>query len=216
MRRPASATPNKLYEKVQERILSGRMPAGAPIRQDTLAAELGVSKIPLREALTRLESDGLVVSHKNRGFQVRPIAIEEARDIFDLRMRIEPDATALGAQWADAAARAAATGALEALEKALAGASASVGRRNREFHLALVRPSARAITIGMVERLLALSERYVRFHLGGRGRSERALHEHRELLDAWLSGRLARVRANAEEHIRATLRDLAGELSGAE
>lgn len=209
----ARAPNNQLYEKVLERVLSGRLAAGAPIRQDALATELGVSKIPLREALTRLESDGLITSHLNRGFAVRDLSREEADDIFDLRLRLEPDAAALGARNASERERIAAGDAFAALDKALAKGSAQVGRRNREFHLALVRPSGRTVTINVIERLLALSERYVRVHLGPQGRSERARHEHKELLDAWLARRHARVLTDSEKHIRATLRDLAEQLS---
>jgi DNA-binding GntR family transcriptional regulator len=209
----ARAPNNQLYEKVLERVLSGRLVAGAPIRQDALATELGVSKIPLREALTRLESDGLIVSHLNRGFSVCDLSREEADDIFDLRLRLEPDTAALGALNANGSERAAAEEAFTALDKALATGSMQVGRRNREFHLALVRPSGRTVTINIIERLLALSERYVRVHLGPRGRSERARQEHKDLLDAWLARRHARVRTDSEKHIKATLRDLAEQLS---
>ena len=50
------ALPDMIYEEVRARIVSGRLEPGQPVRQDHLAAELGVSKIPLREALARLES----------------------------------------------------------------------------------------------------------------------------------------------------------------
>ena len=50
------------YQLMRERILTGSLPAGAPVRQDAVAEELGVSKIPLREALSRLEQDGLLSS----------------------------------------------------------------------------------------------------------------------------------------------------------
>ncbi|MFO4963667.1 GntR family transcriptional regulator, partial [Salmonella enterica subsp. enterica serovar Derby] len=63
---------DQVFEIVLERIVSGEIPTGAPIRQDALAADLGVSKIPLREALARLEQEGLLVSQANRGYTVRP------------------------------------------------------------------------------------------------------------------------------------------------
>ena len=79
---------------VRDFILSGVIPSEEPIRQDALAAELRVSKIPLREALARLEQDGLVVSHPNRGFFVRPMSPEEAEEVYALRIKLEPDAAA--------------------------------------------------------------------------------------------------------------------------
>lgn len=204
--------PDQVFTEARERILSGRLPADAPIRQDALALELGVSKIPLREALARLESDGLVVSHPNRGFIVRPLSRADAEDVFDLRLRIEPNACVLGALEADAAAQEAARTAFAALDAALRNGLADVGRRNREFHLALVRPSGRSVTIETVDRLLALSERYVRVHLGEHRRLDRASHEHETLLRAWLERRTETVRREARAHIRATLIDLRAQL----
>ncbi len=204
--------PEQILAEARERILSGRLPADTPIRQDALALELGVSKIPLREALARLESEGLVVSHPNRGFIVRPLSRADAEDIFDLRLRIEPNACALGAVQADSAAHAAAREAFAALDAALQNGLADVGWRNREFHLALVRPSGRVVTIETVDRLLALSERYVRVHLGEHQRLGRASHEHESLLAAWLDRRAETVRREVRTHIRATLIDLRSQL----
>lgn len=204
--------PDQIFIEARERILSGRLPADSPIRQDALAQELGVSKIPLREALARLESEGLVVSHPNRGFIVRPLSRTDAEDVFDLRLRIEPNACVLGALHADDAAHHAARAAFAALDAALRNGLADVGRRNREFHLALARPSGRSVTIETVDRLLALSERYVRVHLGEHRRLDRASHEHGTMLNAWLERRTEAVRREARAHIQATLIDLRAEL----
>lgn len=200
--------PDQVFTEARERILSGRLPADTPIRQDALALELGVSKIPLREALARLESDGLVVSHPNRGFIVRPLSRADAEDVFDLRLRIEPNACVLGSLGADQVAHDAARAAFAALDASLRNGLADIGRRNREFHLALVRPSGRGVTVETVDRLLALSERYVRVHLGEHRRLDRASHEHETLLQAWLDRRTETVRREARTHIRATLIDL--------
>jgi DNA-binding GntR family transcriptional regulator len=139
-------------------------------------------------------------------------AISSGRYVFDLRLRIEPNACVLGAVGADQAAQDAARAAFAALEAALRDGLADVGRRNREFHLALVRPSGRDVTIETVDRLLALSERYVRVHLGEHRRLDRASHEHGVLLQAWLERRTDTVRREARAHIRATLSDLRAQL----
>ncbi|MGZ8406482.1 MAG: GntR family transcriptional regulator, partial [Caulobacteraceae bacterium] len=82
----AQPLPDLVYQAVRERILSGDLAAGKPVRQDTLAGELGVSKIPVREALNRLERDGLLLSNPRRGYEVRPLTSEEAEEVFDLRL----------------------------------------------------------------------------------------------------------------------------------
>jgi DNA-binding GntR family transcriptional regulator len=204
---------DRLLAQVRERILSGRLSPDAPVRQDALAQELGVSKIPLREALSKLETEGLVTAHRNRGFVVRPMSRAEAEDLFDLRLRLEPGATVAGASGAGETDRAAAEQALRRLEAALEDGSDDLGRSNRAFHLALIRPAARPVTLQVIERLLMLSERYVRLHLTPRGRPDQARREHRDLLAAWAEGDAERVGAIAEAHIRATLADLLGELA---
>jgi DNA-binding GntR family transcriptional regulator len=144
---------------------------------------------------------------------VRPLSQEDALDIFDLRLRLEPEATVLGARAATQGDQATASAAFQALDKALQKNSATVARHNRAFHIALVRPSARIITIETVERLLALSERYVRVHLGGaQGRTDRARREHENLFDAWLSRREDALRTLVMKHVASTLSDLTVQL----
>ena len=87
---------DRVYDIVRDRILSGDMAGGEPIRQDAIAGELGISKIPLREALTRLEQFGLVTSYANRGYVVSSLSAEEAEEVFALRLKLEPDAMVRG------------------------------------------------------------------------------------------------------------------------
>ena len=204
---------DRVFETLREKILCGDIAPDAPVRQDTLASELGVSKIPVREALMRLEAQGLVAAYPHRGFVVRPLTREEAEDVFDLRLKLEPDAAAHGAAKADTTARELAQNALAALNKISRTRTADSGRRNREFHLSLVRPSGRTVAVETIERLLTLSERYVSVHLTPTGRPDRARREHEALLEAWLAGRTKTVRQLTEDHINATLRDLRAQLS---
>jgi DNA-binding GntR family transcriptional regulator len=204
--------PEVIYEDVRERILSGRLGPGQPVRQDALAFDLGVSKIPLREALTRLEHDGLITANPRRGYEVKPMTAAEAEEVFDLRLSVEPAAAALGARHADDADRAAARMAMEALDAELDADGPNVPALNRGFHLAMVAPARRPLTTALVDRLHTLAERYVRAHLQPEGRSSRARREHAELLSAWCAGRADEVEAGVSEHILATLRDLQAQL----
>lgn len=196
------------FEVVRERVVSGAIAEEAPIRQDALAAELGVSKIPLREALARLEQEGLLISRPNRGYVVRPMSAEQAEEIYALRLAIEPAAAGRACQSAGDQDRAAARQAFELLDAAAADDLARVAVRNREFHTALVRPGGRLLTTQMVERLSILAERYVVAHLKPAGREARAHREHREMLDAWTAGRAEQVEMLLTRHIQATLDDL--------
>ena len=199
---------DRLVDVVRDFILSGAIGPEAPIRQDALAAELRVSKIPLREALARLEQDGLVVSYANRGFFVRPMSPEEAEEIYALRIRLEPDAAAFACLKADDADRERARQALALFDIDAAAQKPTVGGLNRAFHLALVRPGGQRITTNIVARLHVLADRYVRKHLEPKGRFLNAEAEHHEMLEAWIKRRDARVRKLITQHLEHTLADL--------
>ncbi|HEX9933032.1 MAG TPA: GntR family transcriptional regulator [Allosphingosinicella sp.] len=202
-----------VLDRVRDRILSGAVPAGRPLRQDALAAELGVSKIPLREALGRLEQEGLVRAEANRGFFVRALSAAEAEEVYALRLTLEPEAAAAGALAARDSERDEAEAAVEALEQAIDAHSPAVGALNRAFHLALVRPAGREVTADILSRLHVLSERYVRMHLEPRGRDEEANAEHRALLSAWLARDGDAVAALSRAHLGRALEDLRRQLA---
>ena len=204
---------DQAYEVMRERILNGQMPGGSPVRQDTVADELGVSKIPLREALTRLEQDGLVISFPNRGFIVRSMSADEAEEVFELRLKLEPDAAARACLKVDKADREAAQTALDALERDTWPGGVQNVVLNRQFHMALVRPGVGLVTGQFVERLNILAERYVRMHLEPVGRDNRAHVEHRALLNAWLDRNAERVVELSSAHIMGVLEDIRYQLA---
>jgi len=199
---------DRLVDVVRDFILSGALPSEDPIRQDALATELRVSKIPLREALARLEQDGLVISHPNRGFFVRAMSPEEAEEVYALRLKLEPDAAAHACLIASEEDREVARRALAHLDNEAAAHKPTVGAANRAFHLALVEPGRQHVTTSLVARLHVLADRYVRRHLEPNGRVLRAEAEHQEILEAWLERRDQRVRKLIAEHLTHTLADL--------
>jgi DNA-binding GntR family transcriptional regulator len=198
----------QIFTLVRDRIISGKIPVESAIRQDALAAELGVSKIPLREALVRLEQEGLLIAQANRGFFVRSLTADEAEEVYALRLKIEPDAVAMASKVATDADKAAAKTALKELDRAAASDRSSVGKLNRAFHMSLVRPLKHQITMQIVERLNIISERYVGKHLEPAGRDDRAHKEHQTMLDLWSAGKAEEAAAMMHEHIANTLEDL--------
>ena len=198
----------QIFSLVRDRIISGRIPVDTAIRQDALAAELGVSKIPLREALARLEQEGLLISQANRGFFVRPLNADEVEEVYALRLKLEPDAVGEAAKVATDADRKTARAALDELDVAVSGDKTQVGRLNRAFHMALIRPLHRQVTIQIIERLNIICERYVGKHLEPAGRDDRAHNEHSALLELWSAGKSEEVSALMRQHIAMTLDDL--------
>src|SRR6266568_951593 len=84
------STAERVEQWVRQGLLRGDYQPGAWLRQDDLAAELGVSKIPVREALQRLAAASLVTFEPNRGAMVQPLTAAAAEEVFALRLAVEP------------------------------------------------------------------------------------------------------------------------------
>src|SRR5688500_5046311 len=78
-------------EEMRERILRGEYPEGSALRQDALANDLGVSRIPVREALRQLEVEGLVTFSPHAGAVVSTLSLDEIAELFELRAMLEAD-----------------------------------------------------------------------------------------------------------------------------
>lgn len=140
------------YEHLRAGIVEGRYPPGARLVEQAIAAAIGVSRTPVREALRRLESDGLVISERNRGVVVRSVTSAEVDDLYELRGRLESYAAELAAARATpeqvAEVRAAADEFADATERVVrarrrpardeVAETRGVNAANRRFHGALV------------------------------------------------------------------------------
>lgn len=88
----------RLYESLKEEIITNRFKPGEELQINRLAEEFGVSSTPVREALLRLEGDGLVVLASNRGAQVAPISLEDVKNVWEVRRLLEPHAAEVAAK----------------------------------------------------------------------------------------------------------------------
>ncbi|MEU6698715.1 GntR family transcriptional regulator [Pseudonocardia sp. NPDC046786] len=88
--RRAGNTVDEIYRTLRERIIDGVYGPGIRMSQGGIAAELNVSRTPLREALQRLEADGLLVGRANRGMEVAPARVGQVEEYYALRLLIEP------------------------------------------------------------------------------------------------------------------------------
>ncbi len=82
---------DRVYQALREHVCSGRLPSGQPLQEAELAARLGVSRTPVREALSRLASEGLLDS-QGRSLVVPSLTAGDIDDIYELRLLLEPDA----------------------------------------------------------------------------------------------------------------------------
>ncbi len=200
------STVERVEQWVRQGLLRGDYQPGAWLRQDDLAAELGVSKIPVREALQRLAAASLVRFEPNRGAMVRPLAAADAEEIFALRRAVEPELLrrAIGRHTIVDLATA---------ELALTSKARTLTEANWQFHRALYDAAGWPRALTMVETLHAAVAPYVLLYTEGIGGAARSDAEHHELLelcraaDPRSAGRVLRV------HLRAAADALAGYLS---
>jgi len=83
------------YLSLKQHMLDGSLVEGSRLTEESLATQLGISKSPVREALNRLESEGLICIESRRGAYVRKFSIEETRDLFDVRVLLEVHAVGI-------------------------------------------------------------------------------------------------------------------------
>src|SRR5689334_13979603 len=92
---PRRTMTSSVADEVREMIVDGRLPAGGRVNEVHLAAALGISRTPLREALMRLTAEGALVSVPQIGFQVSPLSVEELEQIYPIRAILDPEALRL-------------------------------------------------------------------------------------------------------------------------
>jgi DNA-binding GntR family transcriptional regulator len=146
----APALGDQVYDLLRARLRSGAIGAGQALQEVQLAAQFGVSRTPVRVAMARLASEGLLANHR-RSFTVPALTLQDVDDIYELRCLVEPEALRrIAAQLADVALRAPIEAALADAQAAYRAGDASAFRganvRYRAAWLALV-PNARLVRV---------------------------------------------------------------------
>ena len=208
--RRRQATPDMVAEVLREAIVSGVLRSGEFIRQDLIAAELKVSKTPVREALLRLEAEGLVSILRNRGAIVSELSILEITETFEIRIALETLAIGLAIP---NMSQADFDRANRAIEDADARQDDSqLGQLNWQFHNALCAPCKWPLLLGMIKNLHSISGRYVRLHLLLTRSELLSQSEHRDILAACRSGDVIAAQGLLRGHLKTAADRLIGYL----
>ncbi len=170
--------------EIRQKILSGEFAPGLRMRQEELAAQFGTSRVPVREALKQLESEGLVVIVPNSGVWIARVDINECVEMWKIRERIEP--LALGESLPHLTDED-----ILGLEEICRAIDATTDveeflRLDRQFHLASYRATAMPTLIPMIERIWNTTQHYRRAYtmLLGRERFWIIQCEHGLLMEA--------------------------------
>jgi DNA-binding GntR family transcriptional regulator len=202
---PASAPTKQqqVYDRLRQRILSGAYGPGFRIVIDQVAAEFAVSAVPVREAIRRLEAEGLIVYRPNAGAQVAPAEPELFADRMTALALLEGYATALAAPLLTRADLAALEDRTDQMVSAMQTMdSLAFGRHNRAFHQIIYDRCPNATLVSMlrdVDRRLDAIRTTVFVHIPYRGHSSVA--EHRALIELLRAGASAkRIETAARQH----------------
>jgi len=208
----AQTTSSAVTRLLRQALDQGRWASGEPLRQEEIAAELGVSRVPVREALFQLQAEGLLRMVPNKGMYVRTVSAGELRELFRLRAMIEGDVLAQAVPQHTAAT----VNRLQTIQAALDKAAAVSDRLagDREFHEALYAPAQRGESMDLVRRLRFQVDRYCFARSKPGPRAQGRHEEHHALVRAVrrhdAKGALKVLQAHLAETERSALAALAG------
>jgi len=209
--RPGTTSPparvslvERAYRELRRRILDNELPAGFQATEAELAAELRMSRTPLREALIRLEQDGLVEVRPRHGMRVLPVSAEDMREIYEILTALESSAAASVAErGADAQALAPLEAAVDDMDKALeADDLVAWARADERFHNGLVALCGNRRLADLIATFLAQTHRARMVTLRLRPKPVASNVDHRRLLEALAAGDAEAAAAIHREHRR--------------
>ena len=202
--RSATLLPERIAESLRTAILDNTLAPGARLAEQELAARLGVSRVPLREAFRMLAGEGLVDIEPHRGAVVRTRSDAELRELFEVRAMFEARAVAMLARSRPAAA-------LDALDAMIVEMKAAVRRRAPEqyfalaarFHDTLVAQAGNSLLQRLYGQIRLNLRRYQAVMAELPGSPAQSIREHEMILGMIRAGNAARAASAAERHVEA-------------
>lgn len=200
-----STLAHRAAEALRDDLRSGRLEPGTRIHLSETAAQLGMSPIPVREALRTLASEGLVISVPNRGYRVPEASLADLEDTYRLRMILDPLALELAVPNLTPVDIARAEEALTPLTAALRVDDwAGIRAANREFHFVLYEAAGSPWLLRVISMLWEASERYQRLSSPYRGTRAARRKEHQAILAACRDGDAERAARTMHDHLHRT------------
>ena len=201
----SSSLASEVGKAIERQILQGELRPGAKLIEAALAAQLGVSRGPVREAFRMLEQAGLVRQGKNRGVFVRDGALDEAMEIYDLRAMMDEAVGRRLAEGISAEQLKTARALVEAMERAVkAGDADSYHLLNLEFHDHLVASAGNRKLTSIYRRLINELSLFRRLNLADERQLPLSAGEHRAIVKAIASGDPEAAGDALREHVLAS------------
>lgn len=191
------------YVHIRQQILEGQLAPGQSLDQETLAASLGLSTTPVREALRRLESERLVLNNAHRDTVVAPLSFSAVQEVYSVRLSLDPLAAGLAASHATPEQHAA----MEALSGEIVPEDDPVGHLhlNRRLHRAIYATSGNSILTQVLDQLWDMSDRYRLVTLSDDEVIRSAQEEHAAIVRAIRDGDAALAGSLMRDHVARSL-----------
>jgi len=204
----AETSAERIARVLAERIVSGEIAPGTPLRQDRIAAEFETSHVPAREAFQLLRAQGLAISEPRRGMRVAPLDRAAMQEIVEIRAALETLALTHAAPRLNGAC-------FERIERALlAGDEAQTmvewELANRAFHRELVAPCRMPRLLTTLDQLQLANSRIIFAATRSAGWQPGSSHAHRQIVSALKKRDVAKAVALLQRHIRGLERATGG------
>lgn len=206
--------PDQVIYQLRDAIISGALKPGDRLLQAELADQLGVSRMPVREALRRLEAEGLVVLQPYRGALVAGLSSEELAEIYEIRIALETLALRFGLPKMTLPTFVEMEATLHRMD-AETDSTVWLGL-NADFHTMLYRCSERPLLLEHIESLRNKSDRFLRLFASQRNRTLQAQEEHWAIFRACRQGHAERAYELLGEHLQSTVTSLSATLRARE
>jgi DNA-binding GntR family transcriptional regulator len=189
-KQPAEA----LYQQLKQDILDNKLPIATPLKQQQLAIEYGVSRIPIRDVLQRLKNEGWLTQSGKRGVMVHPLSAIDAEDLYTMRMYLEPLILSHAMVKLNHQTLGQAADILEQLNQPQLSI-AEYGELNWQFHGCIYQAAKRPALFNSIANLHQLCSRYIGFHAVELGYIKTSQQVHYRLLEAIKAKQLGNAKA---------------------
>jgi DNA-binding GntR family transcriptional regulator len=199
----------RAYRALWEDIVRGRIDFGAQLRPDAIAEQLDISVTPVREALHRMERDGLILKLPYRGWFVREFTEQEVRELYEMRAALESFSVGRACDRITAEELAWLRDHQTVGEAALRAGNMEAYRiYNRDLHAAITDAARNTYLSSAMGQLTLQSQMLMAKTIRLVGRPSRAIEEHREVIDLIAARNRAEAQALIERHILSALEDI--------
>ncbi|NMH97685.1 GntR family transcriptional regulator [Pseudonocardia acidicola] len=199
---------SRVVDQIRHMMRTGELVPGQQVRQESLAVRLGVSRIPVREALKALETEGVLRHEPHVGYSVTRLNAEELRQAYLMRRALETEVLLALPRLTGAQLRELTAVNTELSAVVPSGEVARIAAANHRFHLTMFRFSGLHLVVDEIDRIWKMTDAYRTVHLYDQGARRRVVREHRKMITALRRGDNPAVVALMDAHRDQTVADL--------